>query len=349
MIFESDGNRRRIYISSEGSVYPDFNPEPIWGADMSHYSLMDGYLITALSDKSGHVQMCGVMDLRTVQDVLPPIYDAVELSPSTIWAIKDGEEFLFDYSGQLLMQSEEHKGAYDTKGVGELRDLWNYAKLYRTLYVPVVVHHDGMTLAYATDKGLSVFSDEGQNLFSILNEDIWSYYKDEGKIIVRVKDSDLLIVYPDGQIKLAQLPEEIKKERYNGFSYDDGMLTMISWPCDYTYDTATGVITEIEHLQKEAITWHPLKDERYSDSQASEIFILAYKGDYPFGIFQIDVLNLAGELLLEDVFGVNFTEPSFPDTMVVWLDEDHCVLLDQFGNTTPIPPYTSVKKINMGY
>ena len=119
-VFDIDGNR--VYLDVNGTVHQDFYPEPIWGADMSHYELQNGFLITAVSEGSDYRQLCGVMDLRTVQDVLAPLYDAICLDDATIWAIRDGKEFLFDYAGNLLMQSEEQAGSYETKGIQDLED-----------------------------------------------------------------------------------------------------------------------------------------------------------------------------------------------------------------------------------
>ena len=82
---------------------------------------------------------------------------------------------------------------------------------------------------------------------------------------------------------------------------------------------------------------------RYDDYIIGSQFILAYKGQTNNN-HQIDVLSKAGELLLQDVLGANLREPSFPGTMVVWLDETNCVLLNQNGDTTPIPPYTQVQR-----
>ena len=55
------------------------------------------------------------------------------------------------------------------------------------------------------------------------------------------------------------------------------------------------------------------------------------------------MLNTDGKVLLENAYNTNFYDPSFPDTLVVWLNENNCVLLDRNGKATPIPKYTSVK------
>jgi len=337
------------YLNVGGAVFPDFYPEPIWGADMSHYSLRNGYLITAVSVAPEYRQLCGVMDLRTVQEILAPRYDAVSLDDATIWAILDGEEFLFDYAGNLLMQSREHAGSYKTKGIQDLEELWYYEKQYRTLYLPTLTHHDGMVIAYTPDQGLSFFTEAGQHLLSISTKNLWndygnyyygSYYKDADKNIIRLSDGDLVIVYADGQCKQINLPADMKKNNFYGFAYENNTLTISSWPTDYTYDDATGMLVEIAHEKSEP----PGFDTKYYDGYDTlgKSFILAYNGEWN-DKHQLDVLNAQGDMLLHDVLGVIYPEPSFPGTMVVWLDETNCVLLDKNGSTKSIPSYTQVE------
>jgi len=347
-------NNTYIYVDVSGAVFTDFYPQPIWGADMAHYDLLNGYLITAVSQKpDGYKQLCGVMDLRTLQDVLPPQYDAVSLDLTTIWAIKDGVEFLFDYSGNLLMQSMEFAGAYESSGIQDLEELWNYEEEYRTLYLPILLYHDSMIVAHAPNKGLSVFTETGIHLLSIAEENIWRYYKnfwsfnqDIGKIIVRLINGDLVIVFADGQIKQIQLPADIKGEQFYGFSYETDTLTITDWNKNYAYNDETGFLTE--YKQDESIADSLQLYKAYGYYTVDGPFITAYKGEW--GDFsQIDILNAEGETILEDVFYVNNGEPSFPGTVVVWLNGKKCVLLDQNGDVTPIPPYTEVELVDFHY
>ena len=236
--------------------------------------------------------------------------------------------------------------------------------------MPVIFQHDGMVIAYTSEQGISVFTSAGIHLLSIAEENIWHFwdslcfYLDTDKIIIRLADGSVLIIFADGQCKQLQLPSDFADQQFSrGFSYKAGILTIYDWNKDYAYDGESGLMEEIELEEKKPYTWYEeqkgyqllspdgnvlLPYGVYDDYIIGEPFILAFKGSWG-DYHQIDVLNTAGEVLLQDVFGVNFNEPSFPGTMVVWLDETHCVLLDKNGNTTTIPPYTQVERIIMHY
>ena len=53
------------------------------------------------------------------------------------------------------------------------------------------------------------------------------------------------------------------------------------------------------------------------------------------GINDFDILNTNGELLVRNPLGAIF-EATFSDAMVVWLDEEMCILLEQDGSSTVI-------------
>ena len=106
-----------------------------------------------------------------------------------------------------------------------------------------------MTVAYAPNQGLSIFTDGGVHILSIADENLWSYYQDAGKMIVRLVGGDLLIANADGQCQQIQLPSGIKDQEFTGFSYENDSLTIFDWDHDYTYNTDTGVLAEIEHEQ----------------------------------------------------------------------------------------------------
>lgn len=384
-VFYIDGHR--TYMDVSGNIFFDFYPEPIWGADMSHYYHRNGYLLTAVSDEEkGYRQLCGVMDLRTMRDVLPPVYDAVSLDSASIWAIKDGEEFLYDYEGNLLEQSRENAVSYEYEGFEDLEELWSYETAYRTIYLPSLRRHDGMIAAYSPVRGLSVFTDAGTHLISIENESLYKYYRDERKFIIRLKDDDLLVVYVDGRIKYIQLPDELKNDRwqFDGFFYANGVLTINNWfrDSDYVYNYQEGLLDESEHerskpyvVSNEVDGCQPERQLHASDGSVLfpygtydvysiyETFILAYKGnledweDYCYYVedlwennaLRLDVLSGDGELLLQDVYGVICPEPSFPGTAVVWLDEANCVLLEKNGNIRQIARSTKVERVATGY
>jgi hypothetical protein len=272
----------------------------------------------------------------------------------------DGEEFLFDYAGNLLMQSQENSGEYETQGVFYLSELWDYSTRFRTLYLPYITQHDGMTVAYAQNQGLSVYTEAGKHLASITVENLWQYNMDVGKIIIRSKDGHFLIVYADGLQKQISLPEAIRKENLRNFRYTDGTLLFDGSSREYTFSDSD------RHLDE---AWlNPLGPGRcyavsdghrsalkdadgntlfpfgvYDEYICGDLFALACKGTER-GTQQIDIINDEGELMLENVLGANFREPSFPDSMVVWLDEINCVMLHRDGSTSPIPTNMAVER-----
>ena len=343
---------KNVYLGVGGDVYTDFYPEPIWGADLSHYTVQNGYLITGVSSEEpggpmGYRQLCGVMDLRSMKDILPPQYDAVSLDEATIWAIKGGEEYLFDYSGKLLMRSPQQVESYESTGVQDLQELRDYEVRYRTF--PTIIQHDDMVIAYTSKQGISIFTSAGMHLLSIAEENIWHFwdslcfYLDTDKTIIRLADGSILLVFADGQCKQIQLPSDFMDQQLTkGFSYQTGILTIYDWNKNYAYDVESGLLEVIElERNDDGMEFAELKNA-YDEYLASGAFIIAYKGEW--GDYrQIDVLNADGKLLMQDVLGAVYREPSFPGTMVVWLDETHCVLLDQNGNATPLPSLTQVE------
>jgi len=344
-VFFIEGNK--VFLNVDGTVYPDFYPEPIWGADMSHYSVSNGYLITAVTEFSDYRQSCGVMDLRTMKDVLPPQYDAVTLGTATIWAIRNGEEFLFDYSGNLLKHSTEQVGSYGEKGIEDLMGLYEYEDEYRTLYLPVLTRHSGMIIAQSPGVGISVFTESGTHLLSIQNEALWEYkseygysYKSSDNVVIELANKSVLVVFADGRYKNIDIPEssEDGKIYANSYTYEDNALILHGWQTAYKYDDATKTISVTEHQENNLSFLY----ETYNDYYQDGYFVVAFLGQQ-HKVRRIDILNPEGKLLLEGVLGSTIFEPSFPGTLVVWLNETDCVLLNKDGTTTPIPPHTKVE------
>ena len=388
---------RRVYVDAGGSVFPDFYPEQIWGADMAHYLLQNGYLITAAgfetdnpedAERPFYRQLCGVMDLRAARDVIPPQYDSVILDAAAIWAIRGGEEFLFDYEGNLLAHSSERAGSYEGEGVDSAPELDTYERQYRTLYLPAVYRHGGMVVAHAKNQGVSVFTDGGEHLLSVAEEDLfkeypqapWRFFKDEGKVIFRLDEGSLLVVYSDGRHRQLRLPRDIEYKRFYSLSFDGGMLAAVGEDKHYVRYNDNGMAAEYVHepggpyvpdkydaalggrpllgadgdilLPGGAYIYYKIGGHPYTPFNYGTLegpFIMAYKagmaedGNRTSAGQQVDILDMTGKILLRDVLGANCRGPSFPGTMVVWLDETHSVLLGQDGSARPIPQYTRLE------
>jgi hypothetical protein len=79
-------------------------------------------------------------------------------------------------------------------------------------------------------------------------------------------------------------------------------------------------------------------------------FVFGYPAEYfaiGSGNNNLDVLNIYGELLEHNPLGAIY-EAHFPDAMVVWLDEETCILLEPSGNRTLIENSPIVKSRYQG-